>query len=468
MTTLTQFRSRFTGDLIVTGDPVYEDARRALLWNGMHDRRPSLIARCTCAQDVQASLAYGRSNDLVVAVRGGGHSTPGYSSCNGGIVIDTSPMKTIDIEVPSRVGRFGAGLTWGEFDTATQAHGLAVTGGRVSHTGVAGFTLGSGSGWLERKYGMAADSLLAAQVVTADGEVLTASGEENPELLWGLKGGAGNFGVVVEFSFRLHPVGPTVFAGTILHPRAVGAELIRFYRDFMAAAPDDVSGAVAMGTAPSVDAIPEDIRGRPACAIVVFYAGDPADGRDAFRPLLEWGDPWVVNVGPRPYVDVQKLLDPGSPWGVRDYSKIDFLPALPDEAVDEMVGLAALSQAALSAVILCPLRGAVSRMDRSAMALSIPDTDWVYFCKASSWDADVHDGEIAWAKKFLAAMRPWSVDQAPPNFLEPDEGRRRLLRSFGEAKFKRLVALKDRYDPTNVFSLNVNIPPSAQWPAEEA
>ncbi|MBV9547656.1 MAG: FAD-binding oxidoreductase [Chloroflexi bacterium] len=453
-------RASFRGELIGTDHPAYEQTRRSLLFNGMHDRRPALIARCSYAGDVQAALSYARAQNLLVAVRGGGHSTPGYSSCDDGVVIDTSPIKTVDIDTAQREGRFGAGLTWAELDAATQAHGLAVTGGRVSHTGIAGFTLGSGSGWLERNYGMTAASLLAAQVVTADGQLVNASADENPDLLWGLKGGAGNFGVVTEFRFRLHPVGPLVFAGLILHPRESASAFIRFYREFMRDAPDDVGGAVGLMTAPPAEFIPEAARGQQVCGVLVFYTGDLQQGPTAFGPVLEWGKPLMSQVGPMPYTAVQSLLDGSFPWGIKDYGKVDYVRDLSDQAVDTMVQLAWQARSPFSVVLLCPLGGAVSRMDRGSMALNIPNTDWMYFCEATSWDDQQQAADIAWAKNFLATMRPWSVDQAPPNFLEPDEGTRRIRASFGEKKFQRLTALKDRYDPTNVFSRNVNIRPS--------
>jgi FAD/FMN-containing dehydrogenase len=271
--------------------------------------------------------------------------------------------------------------------------------------------------------------------------------------------------VVTEFHFRVRPVGPLVFAGMMLYPRAVAPELIRFYRDFMADAPDDVGGAVALLTAPPAEFIPEQARGKAVCGVIVFYAGDAEHGPAAFRPMLEWGEPVLAQVGPMPYVAVQQLLDPSYPWGIKDYSKVDYLPELPDEAVDEMVRLAALSTSPFSAVILCPLGGACSRIDRASMALNIPDTRWMYFCEADTFDDQQQQVEIAWAKQFLASMRPWSVGQAPPNFLEPDEGTRRVRASFGDEKFQRLVALKDRYDPENVFRRNVNIRPSAAGPA---
>jgi FAD/FMN-containing dehydrogenase len=453
--------SSFGGELIGPADASYDQVRKSLVWNGMHDRRPALIARCGSASDVRAALSYAQSEQLVVAVRGGGHSTPGYSSCDGGLVIDTGPMKGIDIDLASRTGHFGAGLTWAELDAATQEHGLAVTGGRVSHTGIAGFTLGSGSGWLERKYGMSCASLLSAEVVTADGRVLRASADENPDLLWGLKGGGGNFGVVTDFQFRLHPVGPVVYAGLILHPRAAAAQLTRFYRDFMAGAPDEAGGALAFITAPPADFVPQHARGMPVCGLIIIYVGDPADGEQVFRPLLSWGEPWLTMVQPMPYAAVQQFLDPGYPWGILDYSKSDYLRELPDDAIEEMVRRAGQARSPFSAVILCPLGGHMSRVDRDSMALNIPDTSWMYFCEATSADAATQDHEIGWARDFMAAMRPWAVDKAPPNFLEPDEGDTRLRRSYGEDKYRKLVALKDTYDPRNVFRLNGNVQPSA-------
>jgi hypothetical protein len=461
---LGRLTSSFAGALISPGDPGYDQIRKSLVFNGMHDRRPALIARCTSARDVRAALGYARSEHLVVAVRGGGHSTPGYSSCDGGLVIDTGPIKHARIDVANRTGHFGAGLTWAELDAATQEHGLAVTGGRVSHTGIAGLTLGSGSGWLERKYGMTCASLLSAEVVTADGRVLRASADEDADLFWGLKGGGGNFGVVTDFEFRLHPVGPIVYAGMILHPRAAAGELTRFYRDFMADAPDAAGGALALVTAPPADFVPEHARGKPACGIIVIYVGDPAEGERAFRPLLAWGEPWLTMVQPMPYTAVQQLLDPGYPWGIMDYGKADYLRALPDEAIDEMVRRGAEAHSPFSAVILCPLGGQMSRVDRGSMALNIPDTGWMYFCEANSWEAAEQNREIEWARSFMSAMRPWSVDKAPPNFLEPDEGDARLRLSYGEEKFRKLVALKGAYDPDNVFALNGNIRPGIPVP----
>ena len=343
--------------------------RRARVFNGVFDKRPALIARCTSAADVQIALAHARSMTWSVAVRGGGHSIPGHSSCDGGLVIDTGPMKHSRSTPSPAAGRFGAGLTWAEFDAATQAHGLAVTGGRVSHTGIAGLTLGSGSGWLERVCGTTCENLLSAEVVTADGRVLRASAAGEPRLFWGLKGGGGNFGVVTEFEFRLHPIGPLVYAGMILHPRAAAPELLRFYRDFMDAAPDEVCGGVALLTAPPADPIPEPARGQPAAGLIVLYAGDPHEGEEILRPLLEWGEPWLTMVQPMPYTAVQAMSDDANPWGISEYFKIDYLPELPDDAIDALVTKAADARSPFTGVFLARLGGALARTDRTAMAL---------------------------------------------------------------------------------------------------
>jgi FAD/FMN-containing dehydrogenase len=329
----------------------------------------------------------------------------------------------------------------------------------VTHTGIAGLTLGSGSGWLERKYGVTCESLVSAEVVTADGRIVRASADENPDLFWGLRGAGGNFGIVTEFEFRLHPVGPAVFAGMILHPRSAAKELARFYRDFMEQAPDEAGGGLALITAPPKEFVPEEGRGKPACGVIVVYVGDPTQGEDAFRPLLEWGEPWVTLVAPMPYVAVQQLIDEANPWGINEYAKIDYIPGLPDEAVDAIVDMADEASSPFTQVILCPLGGAVARMDRNAMALAMPDAKWMYFCLAKSWDPAQRDDLRAWARAFMRTMRRWSIDQAPANFIEPDEGPARLRSSYGKEKFARLVALKDKYDPDNIFALNQNIPP---------
>jgi FAD/FMN-containing dehydrogenase len=446
---------RFAGELIRPHDARYDEARS--LFNGLIDKHPALIARCADSRDVQSALLHARENDLVVAVRGGGHSSPGYSSCDDGVVIDVSPMKEVAIDAEGRRGRFGAGLTWGELDAATAEHGLAVTGGRVTHTGVAGLALGSGSGWLERLLGPSAANLLSAEVVTADGRLLRASADENPDLLWGLKGGGGNFGVVTEFEFRLHPVGPIVFGGLILHPLAAAGDLLRFYRDFMDSAPDEVGGGFAFATTPPDEHLPEHVRGVPVAMLIVMHAGDPVEGERALRPLLDWGDPLLAMVQPMPYTAVQTLIDDSSPWGIKDYFKVDYLPELPDDAIDAACEQAAQRTSPQTVVVFSPLGGAMDRIDKATMALEIPQAKWNYFCLAMWTDTALTQSEIAWSREFAEVMRPWCVGKAPPNFID-DGDHARLRASFGDDKFRRLVELKAKYDPDNVFTLNQNIP----------
>jgi len=458
MTTQATLDSQFTGELIRPDHPDYDEARS--LFNGMIDRRPALIARCASPQDVQAALAHARENGLVVAIRGGGHSTAGYSSCDDGIVIDVGPMKGVEIDAEGRTGRFGAGLNWGELDAATQEHGLAVTGGRVTHTGVAGYTLGSGSGWIERKHGLTAESMISAELVTADGRILRASADENADLFWGLKGGGGNFGVVTEFEFRLHPVGPILYAGMIMHPRAATTELLRHYRDFMEGAPDEVCGGFAFLTAPPEDFVPAEAQGQPAVGMIMVYVGDPQEGEAAFRPLTEWGEPWVKMVQPMPYVAVQQLIDPGNPWGISEYFKVDYLAELSDEAIDAIVEKTAEASSPFTQIVFGRLGGALDRTDGSAMALEPPPAKWFYFCLAMWWGDELAEAETAWARSLMETLRPWAAGKAPPNFINADEPAERLRASYGDEKFERLVALKDKYDPQNVFALNQNIPPS--------
>ena len=447
------------GELVCPGDEAYEGARS--VWSGLIDRRPAVIARCAGTQDVRAAVNFARERDLLVSVRGGAHSAPGHSTCDDGIVIDLTPLKAVAVDPEARTAIVGAGVTWGELDTATQEHGLAVTGGRVSTTGVAGLTLGSGSGWLGRMYGMTCQSLLGAEVVTAAGEIVRCSDQENFDLLWGLRGGGGNFGVVTKFVFRLHPVGPIVYAGQILHPREAAKDLLRFYRDFMAQAPDEVGGGLALITAPPLDFIPEAARGKPVAGVTVLYVGDPSEGERAFASLLEWGDPLLTMVQPMPYTAVQSMIDAGAPYGIREYFKIDYLGDLSDEAVDAMVDQVNTGTSPFTQVVLEPLGGEMDRADQSRMALGCPSAGWSYHCLNMWMDPAQDEEQMQWARDFAAVMQPHSLGQALPNFISADEGEARLKAAYGTEKYERLVALKGTYDPANLFRLNQNIRPSA-------
>jgi FAD/FMN-containing dehydrogenase len=453
-----ELRSKVGGEVVTPEDSAYEEAR--LVWNGMVDRRPAVVVRCASTDDVVAALAFAREHDLIVSVRCGGHSTPGYSSCDGGVVIDLRGMNAIEVDADAKTARVQGGAVWAELDAATQEHALAVTGGRVSDTGVAGLALGSGSGWLERMYGASCESLLSAEVVTADGRTVTASADENEDLLWGLRGGGGNFGIVTELEFRLHPVGPLMTAGLLLYPRAQAGEVIRFYRDYIAKAPEEVGGGVALLTAPPEPFVPEAVRGQAAVGVVYCYVGPTEEGAEAAKALREFGSPAIDMIQPMPYVAVQQMLDAGSPRGVREYFKIDSLPDLSDEAIDTVVAQAEQLPAPFGQLILAPMGAAMSRTDGDAMALSVEAGNWTYFCLAMWMDPSEDKRNVAWARGFHEAMRRFGVGTARPNFIEPDEGAARLRASYGDDKYERLVALKRRWDPHNIFRLNQNIVPS--------
>jgi FAD/FMN-containing dehydrogenase len=452
--------SAVQGETITPEHASYDEART--VWNGRIDRHPALVVRCASTDDVVATINFARDNDLVISVRGGGHSTPGYSTCDGGIVIDLGPMNRVGVDPAAKTARVQGGARWGDLDGATQEHGLAVTGGRVSTTGVAGLALGSGSGWLERMYGVTCESLVSAEVVLADGSVVRASDDENADLFWGLRGGGGNFGVVTEFEFRLHQVGPIVLGGLLLYPREQARELMRIYRDFIAQAPDQVCGGLALLTAPPEEFVPEEVRGKPAAGVVYCYVGPPEEGAEALKPLREALAPTVEMVQPMPYAAVQQMLDAGNPYGIREYFKIDWMRELSDEAIDVVLEHAEAMPAPFAQVIFAPMGAAVSRTDSSVMALNVPDAPWAYFCLTMWMDPAEDDRNVAWTRGFAEAMRTFSIGTAAfPNFIEADEGIGRLRATYGDQKYERLVELKSKWDPENVFRLNQNIAPAA-------
>jgi FAD/FMN-containing dehydrogenase len=453
-------RSQLGGALVTPEDDGYDDARKTA--NGMFDdKRPAAVAQCASVADVQAALAAARAQGLMVALRCGGHSAPGFSTCDGGLVIDLRAMNRVDVDPEQRTAKVEGGANWGELDTATQEHGLAVTGGRVTDTGVAGLTLGSGSGWLERMYGVTCASLIAAELVTADGEVVTASESENPELLWGLRGAGGNFGIVTEFTFRLHPVGPIVLAGQLGYPREGTEERLRAYRDYMASAPDEVGGGMALLTAPPLDFIPEPVRGQPITGVIFCYIGDVEAGQQALAKLKETlGPPALDMVQPMPYTALQAMIDAGSPRGIREYYKFDFIRELSDEAIDTLVDTAGRTPSPHTQIIVEPLGGEYSRTDRGAMALEAPDAPWAYHALNMWHEPAENDVNIAFAREFAAAMGPHGLGVAYSNFVNTDEIADRWRGSFSDEKWERLSALKQEWDPENVFQLNTNILPA--------
>lgn len=451
----------FGGTIIAPDDVDYDGARA--VFNGMIDRRPAVIARCHEGDDVVAVVDFARENDLPLSVYGGGHGVTGSAVVDAGVCLDMRGMRRVVVDPDAATARVGGGATWGEVDAATQQHGLAVTGGRVSTTGVAGLALGSGSGWLERAFGFVCDNLLEAQVVTADGRIVVASETENPDLFWGLRGGGGNFGVVTEFLFRLRPLGPIVFGGMLLFPADKAGELVRFYRDFVSDAPDEVGSGLAFLTAPPEDFVPEPVRGQPVIGIVCCYAGPVEDGEEAFRPLRELPYLGVDLVQPMPYVAVQQLLDPPFPKGMQNYWTADFYDELPDEAIDTLVGMATRPVSPLTQLILCPGGGAIARVDEDAMAFGERQSPFnMHYLSMWPDPADTEEN-IAYTRRLATAMKPWTTGRAYLNFIG-DEGRGRVEAAFGADKYARLAELKREWDPTNLFRHNQNIAPA---PARE-
>jgi FAD/FMN-containing dehydrogenase len=451
--TIPVIRSRFEGDLLEPGDDGYDEART--VFNAMIDRRPRLIVRCTGAADVAAGILLARESGLPLAVKGGGHGVNGHAVCDDGIMLDLSPMKRIDVDPEARVARAQAGVNWGEFDAATQEHRLATTGGRVPTTGIAGLTLGAGSGWLERMFGFTSHNLLTAEVVTADGRVVHASADENADLLWGLRGGGGNFGVVTQFEYRLYEVGPIVTGGMVLWPMEQAGEVVRFYRDWIEAAPDEVSGGAAFLIAPPEPFVPETLRGKPAVAVIAVSFGDP----ELLRPLREFGSPFADIVGPMPYLEVQKLIEPASPWGCSNYWKAEAVGELSDELIDLVIDHGKEIGSPFSLSFLQPLGGAVARADVGATAINPNAGTWIVHA-FGIWQTDAEsERELSWVRRWGNFVEPFARAGVPLTF-SADTGDERVRATFGAEKYDRLVALKDKYDPENLFSLNQNIKPS--------
>jgi FAD/FMN-containing dehydrogenase len=445
----------FAGTVLTPGHDRYDAARA--VYNGSIDRRPALIAQATDTRDVAAAIEYGREHELPIAVRAGGHSGAGYGVIDDGLVIDLRAMQRIEVDLGACTVRAGAGLTWAQLDAATQAHGLAVTGGRVSHTGVAGLTLGSGSGWLERMHGLTADNLVSATVVTADGGIVPASEHEHADLFWGLRGGGGNFGVVTEFELAMHPIGPIIHGGPLMFEHERGAEVLAAYRDLMRTAPDDFGGCAVLQLAPPAPFVPAELVGNPVVTIVVAAFGEPAAAERLLAPLRAL-HPAADIVGPLPYVALQSMQDEANRPGMQNHWRASFLDDLPDDAVEVALAASAEIPSPLTPVLLQPLGGAYARVDADATALSHRSAGWAYHA-LSAWP-DPADTEVnrAWTDSFAAALAPYGHGAAHPNYESVDAGDR-VRRFYGERTFERLVAVKERWDPQNVFALNQNIRP---------
>ncbi|TGP20103.1 MULTISPECIES: FAD-binding oxidoreductase [unclassified Mesorhizobium] len=448
----------FRGRLISAEHADYDLARA--VWNGAIDRHPRLVARCTGTADTVAAVRFARDHDLEIAIRGGGHNVAGTAVCDDGIVIDLSAMRGVRVDPTNRRAWVQGGALWGDVDHETQAYGLATTGGIVSHTGVAGLTLGGGVGWLMRKHGLTADNLLAVDIVTADGELLRASEQEHPELIWALRGGGGNFGVVTSFEFRLHPVGPNVLAGPIIWDATDAGEVLRFYRDFVRDAPDELGTVVRFGAAPPLPVIPADLHWRPVMMVGTCYAGPIGDGEQALRPLRTFRTPVVDLVAATPYVGFQSALDSTVPHGWNYYWKSTHLPELRDDLIDVIIEHAFSSSSPRSYAVMFHLKGAVSRVPEGGTAFGNRQAS-----HAITLDAVWRPGEgfgdrdTAWAKGFFGALGRFR-EGVYVNFLGGDEDPARVREAYGEAVYDRLVEVKTAYDPDNTFHHNQNIRPA--------
>ena len=430
------------------GSHEYEDA--CVLFNSMIETRPRYVARCSSADDVAEALAFAAARGLEVSVRAGGHAVSGRALCEG-VVLDVRGLDEVDVDPVRRVARIGGGATWAQVDRATQEHGLATTGGRVSSTGVAGLTLGGGSGWLERKHGLACDNLLAAELVTATGERVRASATENPELLWALRGGGGNFGVVTALEMTLHPVGPEVLAGIVLYPQERATELLRAFRDVMREAPDELSLAYIALTIPDDPDFPAGWIGRPAVAVAGMWAGEVADGERALARLRGLGDPIADFFGPMPYADFQCMLD--DPPGYRNYWTAEQADDLPDELIDALVAHCASKPAGPSQLFLVGWGGAMARIGAEHSPLAERGARFVVH-PLSLWEDAADDAEaIAWSRRFRELMAPYRTGGSYLNFLG-DEGKERVRAAFGAERHARLARVKAEFDPGNAFRGN--------------
>jgi hypothetical protein len=445
----------FEGQLVRPGEPGYDEHRR--VWNGSIDRSPALIARCAGPEDVRAAVRFAAGSGLPVAVRGGGHSFPGQSTCDGGIVIDLGPMKGIAVDPDARTARVQAGVLWGELDQATQAFGLATTGGIVTHTGVAGLTLGGGIGWLQRKHGLTIDNLLGVDLVTAEGELVKASAAENPDLFWGVRGAGGNFGIVTAFEFRLHVVGPTVMAGPMFWPMEQSPRLLRFYRDWIADAPDDLMTIVIHRKAPSLPFVPPELHGRLVAGVACCYAGPVEEGERAIAPLKAFAPPVVDLCGPKPYVEHQGMFDPSYPHGWWYYIRACDVAELSDAVIDVTVEHSRRIRSPLTAFPIWQQGGAVARVGEDETAFNGRAAGHTFNLSAITENAAGFEAERDWSRSFWSALEPYHTS-VYVNFLM-EEGEERVREAYGPAKYDRLKALKRRWDPGNLFRLNQNVRP---------
>lgn len=448
-------RRSFRGDLIRPGDPSYEEQRR--VWNGSIDRRPALIARCTGVADVIAAVRFARERGQLLAVRSGGHSFPGLCTCDGGVLIDLAPMKGVRVDPVEKTVRAQAGVLLGELDRETQAFGLAVPAGIVTHTGLAGLTLGGGIGWIMRRHGLTIDQLVSVDLVTADGEFVKASERENADLFWGVRGGGGNFGIVTEFEFRAVPLGPQVMAGPVFWAVEDAPSVLRFYRDWIAGAPDDLMTIVVQRRAPALPAVPPDLVGKQVIAVVACYSGSVEEGERVLRPMKSFGSPVLDLCAPKPYLAHQGMFDPSFRRGCWYYVRSCDVGGLDDGVIDVMAEYGRRITSPITSVALWQMGGAVARVGDDETAFHGRTAGFTFNINGNSETGEGFEAERQWARDYWTALAPYHTS-VYVNFLM-EEGEERVKHAYGAAKYQRLKTLKRKYDPTNLFRVNQNIRP---------
>ena len=456
--TMEEFKASLGGELIQPNDDSYDEVRK--VWNAMIDKRPALIARCSGTADVITSVNFARENNLLLSVRGGGHNISGSAVCDDGLMIDLSRMKGLHVDLKTRTVRAQPGCRLGDLDRETQIFGLVVPAGIVTDTGIAGLTLGGGFGYLTRRFGYTCDNLLSADVVTADGSFLTASEKENSDLFWGLRGGGGNFGIVTSFEYQAYQVGPQVTAGMIVYPMERAREVVGFFREFSASAPEELCCVLIMRHAPPAPFLPEEVHGKPIVAIAVCHSGSLEDGERVVRPLKEFGNPLGDIIAPKPFAVHQTLFDVAMAPGRHYYWKSHYLPEFLEAAANVLMDHAAKISSPYSSILVFQLGGALARFGETDTPAGNRDAAYVLNVSASWEDPAQTDEQIAWSRECWAAMQQFSTGGVNVNFLTEEEGNARVRAAYGDANFDRLVELKNKYDPQNIFRLNQNIPPS--------
>ena len=452
-----KFKATLRGQWIQRGDPQYEEACK--VYNGMIHKKPQMIVRCMDVADVIRSVNFGRENDLLVAVRGGGHNAGGLGICDDGLVIDLAPIKYAQVDPATRTVTAGGGCVWGDVDHATHAFGLATPSGIISTTGVGGLTLGGGIGHLTRKCGLSIDNLLSADVVLANGEFVKANAEQNPDLFWALRGGGGNFGVVTSFTFRLHPI-HTLYAGPMLYELSEAAEVMKWYRELIPNAPDDLNGFFAFLTVPPAPPFPKHLHMKKMCGVVWAYAGALERGEEVFRPIRAFKKPALDLVGPLPHPALQSMFDGLYPPGLQWYWRADFVNDISDDAIAQHIRFGESLPTMHSTMHMYPINGAAARVGKRDTAWNYRDSKWAQVIVGVDPDPANKEKIISWTKSYYDAVHPYSAGGAYVNFLMGDEGAERVQKTYGD-NYERLAAIKKTYDPTNFFRVNQNIKPAS-------